>query len=254
MSTIAASLARLAQASAQKRHWNLSSDGSSVLIGNSLFPINEAGINAFIATHQGKSVGTQEITDAEAAQLKPAEVPFEVRMARLGVPSSYCNVPFVSRYLEALQAGRGLWLWGAAGVGKTFKACSVLASWISSGAGKAAFATAPGMLRELRAAIGEGHEGAVAGHYALVPLLVLDDLGRALPTELAITQLFEVINARSAYGLPTIVTSQESPSDMAKALSSRGATAGADAIVSRLVGSCEVIHMTGADRRLVANR
>ena len=253
MTTLAASLAKLAQASAQKRHWNLSSDGSCVLIGNSFFPIDEAGINAFIATHQGKSVNPQEITDAEAAQLKPAEVPFDVRMARIGVPSAYCNVPFVSRYLSALQAGRGLWLWGAAGVGKTFQACSVLASWISSGAGKAAFATAPGMLRELRAAIGEGREGAVAGHYALVPLLVLDDLGRALPTELAITQLFEVINARSAYGLPTIVTSQESPSDMEKALSSRGDTEGADAIVSRLVGSCEVIHMTGADRRLTHN-
>ena len=254
MSVLAASLARIAQASAQKRRWNLSSDGSSVFVGNRVFPIDEAGIDTFLATHQGKSVNPQEITDAEAAQLKPAEVPFDVRMARIGVPSAYCNVPFVSRYPDALQAGRGLWLWGTAGVGKTFKACSVLASWMASGAGKAAFATAPGMLRELRAAIGEGREGAVAGHYALVPLLVLDDLGRALPTELAITQLFEVINARSAYGLPTIVTSQESPSDMVKALSSRGDTEGADAIVSRLVGSCEVIHMTGADRRLTPNR
>lgn len=254
MSTLAASLARLAQVSAKKLQWNLSPDGSCVLLGSRFFPIDEAGIDAYLATHQGKSVSTQEITDAEAVQLMPAEVPFDVRMARLGVPSSYCNVPFVSRYLDALQAGRGLWLWGAAGVGKTFQACSVLASWISSGAGKAAFATAPGMLRELRAAIGEDRESAVAGHYALVPLLVLDDLGRVLPTELAITQLFEVINARSAYGLPTIVTSQESPSDMVKALSSRGDTEGADAIVSRLVGSCEVIHMTGADRRLTHNR
>ena len=79
-----------------------------------------------------------------------------------------------------------------------------------------------------------------------VPLLALDDLGAERPTDWAIETLTGLIDARTAEGLPTIVTSNYSLGQLRELW---GGMPGAR-IASRLGGACERIEVTGPDRRL----
>ena len=90
-------------------------------------------------------------------------------------------------------------------------------------------------------------EQALVDHLARVPVLVLDDFGIGTETAYFRQVLQEIIDARAAHergGL--VVTSNYSLNGIA-------AKSGHDAIPSRLAAMCEVIEITGIDRRLAHN-
>ncbi|EUB32610.1 ATP-binding protein [Olsenella uli] len=175
----------------------------------------------------------------------------ELRAATVaaGVPERYASGAIDSRYVRAMASGRGLWLYGDVGTGKTTAACAALRGWVASGR-RAAFVSAPAMLADLRDAMFRHDEAHATARYATAALLVLDDLDKEPPTARALAKLFEVIDARYSRGLPTVVTSQLGPSEIGARLGSQGDAETATAIVSRLVGTCRVMRMLGADRRV----
>ena len=83
-----------------------------------------------------------------------------------------------------------------------------------------------------------------------MPLLALDDLGAECPTEWAVETLSSLIDARTAAGLPTVVTSNYR---IGQVRDLWGGMAG-KRVASRLAGACECIEVTGPDRRLACSR
>lgn len=170
-------------------------------------------------------------------------------LSRSGVPDRYLRVPADSRPVAKLLEGYGLYLWGDVGVGKTFRAASVARGWVASGR-RCRFASSLRLLSDLREAYeGRAVEADVLGAYATVPLLVVDDLGKEVPTEWALSKVFEVLDRRYSSRLPVVVTSQLSPGALGNHLEGRGDVATARAIVSRLEETCQVAHLEGEDRR-----
>lgn len=167
-----------------------------------------------------------------------------------GVPRRYASVAIDSRHVGDMASGRGTWIYGGVGTGKTMAACSELRGWIASGRTRALFSTTVGMLSDLRDAMFAHSEASATERYAMASLLVLDDLDKEPPTARALSKLFEVIDARYAAGRPTVVTSQRGPSEIGAYLGSGGDAETASAIVSRLSGSCAVMRTAGADRRV----
>lgn len=92
---------------------------------------------------------------------------------------------------------------------------------------------------DIRASYGDG-----GGTYTIPDehYLIVDDLGKAKPTEWVLEQLFRVLNRRYYQDLPIFVTSELSPGVLADRL---GAS-----IASRIGEMCVVLKATGADRRL----
>ena len=147
------------------------------------------------------------------------------------------------RLARALQpAVNNLYLWGGCGLGKTHLAFAAARSWYEHGH-SVEILTPPKLVRRIRMKTPE-EEQALVDHLARVPVLVLDDLGIGTETAYFRQVLQEVIDARIAHergGL--IVTSNYSLDGIAAKL-------GHDAIPSRLAAICQVIEITGVDRRI----
>lgn len=146
------------------------------------------------------------------------------------------------RNLDAnLDSGRGLWLCGGSGTGKT--ALAMIASRSALDAGRSvAIYSLPRLLNVIRESIDS--DGGLLGFLdllATVDLLHLDDLGAEYRTDWTIEQLYSIINMRYADQRSVIVTSNPDPSQLAEQLGER--------TVSRLEGMCEVLPFHGADAR-----
>jgi DNA replication protein DnaC len=146
------------------------------------------------------------------------------------------------RNLDAnLDAGRGLWLCGGCGTGKTALAMIVSRAALDAGRTVAIYSL-PRLLSVIREAMNS--EGGLLGFLdllATVDLLHLDDLGAEYRTDWTIEQLYSVINARYQDQRAVVVTSNPDPDQLARELGDR--------IVSRLEGMCDVLPFHGNDAR-----
>lgn len=142
-----------------------------------------------------------------------------------------------------LDAGRGLWLAGGFGTGKTALAMIVAKEAIRAARSTAIY-SCPRLLSVIRESIdGRGVLG-VLDRLAEVDLLQIDDLGAEYRTDWALEQLYSIVNARYADQRSIVITSNLDRAELAEQLGER--------IVSRLEGMCEVLPFYGEDARRVS--
>lgn len=201
---------------------------------------------------------------------------------RSGVPRRFLHVTADFDAAAPLLAGRWLYLCGENGRGKTHMACQAAKAYLikntrrdeiktSRGYAKGSmrcrvsfhFTEAQSMLSEVSSSWSrwDMSEEAVKSRWAGVDLLVLDDLGKGVPSEWAAETLFDLINRRWADNNDvdqktgetrhrlTILTSQYKIDE----LEDRYRKAGSEtlgAMMSRLRGECDVRIVGGNDRRV----
>ena len=187
----------------------------------------------------------------------------ETALKRAGVPKRYRRAEADHGFDEVLAAGNGLYIQGPVGCGKTHLACAVAKAFAAMGivdtyalprvTRKVRFVTSIDFLARLKetydAATGSA-ESDVMRAYAECDLLILDDLGKDLPTEWAVNRIFQLLNARYNELLPTIITTQYSPEQLATKFSRRADAVDAEAIVSRISEMCAAVMLGGGDRRI----
>lgn len=147
----------------------------------------------------------------------------------------------------AVAARRGLYLWGANGVGKTHTAFAVLRELSH---GPAAAMLVADLLTRLRAGVAPDAPlpaDAILNSYIKMPCLLLDDMGAERCTEWVQEQLFRLIYGREGAERLTIITSNLSLDGLAEFYPDSGFR-----IRSRIAGMCDVIELRppGGDRRL----
>lgn len=170
----------------------------------------------------------------------------ESRLRKAGLRGTYADAACAvgeEAYRRA-RDGRGTYLWGLPGRGKTYAAAAAVRMAVMAG-WDARLVTAKALLDAVKAEWDGGEKGTIyrAERYRL---LALDDLGVERPTEWAMETITGLIDARVASGLPTIVTSNFSLGE----LRDRWGGMPGMRIASRLGGACERIQMGGVDRRL----
>jgi DNA replication protein DnaC len=158
-------------------------------------------------------------------------------------------VQAVRRYVADVEAqldsGRGLWLMGDVGTGKTTLAMIVSRAAIEAGRSVAIYSL-PRLLSLIRAAI-DTDAGMVGfmERLAAVDLLHIDDLGAENTTEWVLEQLYSIVNSRYEDERAMIVTTNLRYEDLIEQLGER--------TVSRLVAICgDGLPLFGADDRLAA--
>lgn len=179
--------------------------------------------------------------DAEAELLN-------TRAIRAGVPKRCLDYAIDIRRIEDLNNGVGAYICGAQGSHKTTLACSMLRGWLKDNPfGTARFVRSTTLLGEFKDTYGTREpEELVMSQFATYGLLVIDDLGKEVATEWAVSRLWELLDRRYGECLPTIVTTQHRPDALARHF---GGSETALAIVSRLRETCMLMDMGDTDRR-----
>ena len=146
----------------------------------------------------------------------------------------------VAMELSAVFPVVNLFLWGAAGTGKTHLATAIIREHDGM------VIKPQRIYRDCRGIKDGEEEQAVIDSYVNIPFMVLDDLGVDKKTDFSFSTLYEVIDGRDmAERKGLIVTSNLSLTALAERL-------GDDRISSRLAGMCKVIEMTGKDMRAMS--
>jgi DNA replication protein DnaC len=156
------------------------------------------------------------------------------------------QIQAVRRYVHAvgenLDAGRGLWLWGDVGTGKTTLAMLVSKAAIDAGRSVAIYSL-PRLLNLLRVSL-ESSGGLIdlLDRLGAVDLLHIDDLGAENQTDWVLEQLYSIVNTRYETERAIIATTNLPPDELGEHLGER--------TVSRLVEICgDPITLAGEDRR-----
>jgi DNA replication protein DnaC len=159
---------------------------------------------------------------------------------------------FVERLDENLAAGRGLWLMGNTGTGKT--TLGMLAAKIALAQGRTvAVYFAPKLLTEIRktyqATESEDAYDAFFRRLTSVDLLYIDDLGSERRTDWVVEQLYALVNERYETQRSVLVTSN-AEGDVDRGQRQLEEQIGART-VSRLVEICgDPLPLFGPDRRI----
>ena len=152
-----------------------------------------------------------------------------------------------ARILDTIEAnvdaGKGLWIQGDVGTGKTTLAMLVSKAALDAGRSVAIYSL-PRLLNLLRESM-DSEEGMVdfMDRLTAVDLLHLDDLGAENQTDWVLEQLYSIVNSRYEAERAIIATTNLMPDELAERLGAR--------TVSRLVEICgDPITLAGQDKRL----
>jgi DNA replication protein DnaC len=149
---------------------------------------------------------------------------------------------YVARIEENLDRGKGLWIQGDVGTGKTTLAMLVSKAALAAGRSVAIYSL-PRLLNLLRESM-DSVEGKLdyLDRLTAVDLLHIDDLGAENRTDWVLEQLYSIVNARYEAERAIVATTNLMPDELSERLGRR--------TVSRLVEICgDLIPLFGEDRR-----
>ncbi|ATW24362.1 ATP-binding protein [Candidatus Formimonas warabiya] len=154
---------------------------------------------------------------------------------------------FVARYLEQ-KTGLGILFEGNVGSGKSFLAGAITNALLEHEK-QVLFLVVPDFLDDLRATYqkqGEFSEADLMDAARRSDVLVLDDLGAHNFTEWTQNKIFTLINYRTNYGLPCVITTNLSIGQMNEVIGER--------TVSRIVEICKIYRLNVEEDIRVAMR
>jgi DNA replication protein DnaC len=154
---------------------------------------------------------------------------------------------YVERLDENLREGRGLWLMGDVGTGKTSLAMLVSKAALEHGRSVAIYSL-PRLLARIRrtydAEAGEQSYLEFFERLTAVDLLHVDDLGAEKRSDWVLEQLYAIVDERYATNRSMLVTTNMGVTDLEAQIGER--------TVSRLAEMCETLLMYGDDHRYAA--
>lgn len=136
---------------------------------------------------------------------------------------------------------RGIYLWGPVGTGKTYAAYAIR-NKISDMGITTRFYSAPQMFDLIRDDFDHKDSFNLERILAFRGILIIDDLGAEKPSDWVSETVFKILNKRYEEMIPTIITSNLELGELAPRFGDR--------IPSRIAEMCDIIQMTGSDRRI----
>ncbi len=143
-----------------------------------------------------------------------------------------------------LDEGRGLWLSGSVGNGKTSVAMLISKAAIEAGHSVVIYSL-PKLLTRIRATFNDGYVGdsyaQLFDRLTSIDLLHIDDLGAEKQSEWVLEQLYAIVNERYEGKRSIVITTNLDEAELEKQIGKR--------TVSRLLEMCGQLIISGSDRR-----
>jgi len=150
--------------------------------------------------------------------------------------------------IEALPDDRGMFLWGPQGAGKSFAAAAATKR-LWAGGYDIAWTPFEELLLKLRDTYrpGSGSEWEILKPLCAVDVLAVDDLGVTVSadrqeSDFSLRTFLVLLDHRLAHCRRTFITSNKAVEDLARSFDAR--------IASRLCEACEIVKISGVDRRI----
>jgi DNA replication protein DnaC len=164
--------------------------------------------------------------------------------------AKYEDVPENVRVLfeHIRKTRRGIYLYGGVGTGKTHCAYALYRSTYEKIGANGRFWNVTELLREIRKDMERDKYDKRRVEEDLMDfrgILFLDDIGSENLTDWVLETFYLIINKRYENMLPNIYTSNYNLEELSERLGDR--------ITSRLIESCDIVHMEGEDRRLITD-
>jgi len=238
--------------------WNSLADGTPRMTCRACRDAAEAAEAAAKREQQIASMRQARERELEGIRAAP-----EMALLDAGVPSHWQRASFdhcpdlPPDLIETVRQWAGnpqgmLYLYGAAGAGKTFVAVGALRHVLTEGIirpGGALFVSERAFLDELKASFDADAPAAPVADRMLPPahprrvaLLLYDDLGAARLTDWSRGEIAGLLEARHATDLPTIITSNLAPGALAQAVDGR--------VASRIAESRTMLEFPRRDLRV----
>lgn len=171
----------------------------------------------------------------------------------ISIPKRYQGAKFEDvpvaireKFVQLKSTRKGLFIHGAVGVGKTHTAFALKKQWDSENPYRLSIFWNTGeLLQSTRSDMDRQNYDKARAMETLLDtesLIFLDDLGAESPSGWVLEQMYTLINKRYMDMKPMIITSNLSLEQIGQALGDR--------IASRLAEMCDVIELTGEDKRL----
>lgn len=155
---------------------------------------------------------------------------------------------FVKAKNEGKTYGKGLFIAGGVGTGKTMLASIIAHEIMLSDLCNVKFVTEAQVYSSIREAYNRSSgvsDSKIIKKYKTTPLLIIDDLGKEKPTDWSVKTLFDIIDNRYANDMPTIITTNFTADDLIQKLTPQNSNdkITATAIIDRLREKNEPIAM-----------
>jgi len=144
--------------------------------------------------------------------------------------------------MQALTDKRGIFIDGNTGTGKTHLAVACLHWLIPQTNVSYRFLPTSELMLELKASFSRDGEKGVLDHHRKPTVLVLDDIGAEKVSDWSRQMFYTLIDRRYRDMSITIITSNLSLAKISELIDDR--------ISSRIPEMCEVVHLTGPDKRV----
>ena len=179
---------------------------------------------------------------------------------RSGVPDRFLHVKADFDGARPLHDGKSVYIVGKSGRGKTQRACEIAKAYLVKHTysdnmvtrcwKSFMFVTAHDMLERLKNSwnMWDESEEWMFKTFTGVGLLLLDDLGKGVPSEWAAENMLRLVDARWSKGRPIIITSQYTPDGLSERYEKADEET-MEAMMSRLDGWCHGIISDGPDYR-----
>lgn len=160
----------------------------------------------------------------------------------MDTPSVQMAKRYVENWKKVKAENLGLLLWGDVGTGKSFLAACIANALLEKGV--PVLMTNFSKILNQMGAMYSDERYRYSASFNRFSLLIIDDLGIERNTEYALEQVYAVIDERYKTGLPLIITTNltisqlRNPEDVAHAR-----------IYSRVLEMCTPVHVPGYDRR-----
>ncbi len=187
--------------------------------------------------------------DVSMADVPRRYVKAELESFEPRTPLAKAALVIAREFVESFdpEEGRGLYIHGGTGVGKTHLAVAVLKALLAKDL-EAAFFGVTDLLDQMRRTMDPTNPGATAGALAerlKRPVVVLDNLGMQKTSAWVDDRLYAIINTAYEDCRTLIVTSPDSPAELQQKME--------PPVFSRLMGMCEEIEIAGGDARARAS-
>ena len=152
---------------------------------------------------------------------------------------------YADQFERIRTTGKGLFLFGSTGSGKTHLACAVGNQLLAAGI-PVVYWSVPALYRKIKASF--GRDSSCSEEDVLEPcltaaLLILDDVGAEKPSEWTASTAYSIINDRSDNLRPTILTSNAPMDELETGKVLDGRT------ISRIAEACTMVKVAATDFR-----